>query len=290
MQRRFSVRSQAKADSAATIDDVLNLRDGAGTWAGVIDLMWQGEPVTVLDGPTGDGWYYVDYYGEQGWAYGGYLSIYGSTAWDGEVAQSSYGGVQSEAWVTFDSLNVRASGSLDADVIDHLSQGDEITVTGDSSNGFSPVDISGEQAWVWTDALSFDGPVAAGPEHWIDVNRSSHIVTLYVGQERAVASYYASLGWDTSDDGFYSTASGTYQVFSKYEGLSWTDWGGTYIEDWVGFDPSRDNGFHSYSMDSSGNVLPNGDGKTGGCVATAPGDAAENHAFATYGMRVEVHW
>lgn len=211
----------AKADSSSYIaTDELNLRDGPGTWANVIDKMWSGEPITVLDGPTSDGWYEVDYYGETGWAYGAYLSVDG--------------------------------------------------VLGAEADGV--------------------GSVASNePEHWIDVDRGGHTVTLMIG-DTPVNSFYASMGKDKSASGFYATAIGTYYVFSKYKGLSWTDWGQVYIEDWVGFDQERDNGFHSYSMDSHGNVLPNGDGPTGGCVATAPSDAAVIYQFATIGMRVRVHW
>jgi hypothetical protein len=213
----------ARASSTAVIaTDVLNLRAEPSTSSTIINQMVQGESVSVLDGPTDDGWYYVSYYGEHGYAYGGYLDIDGEIGW---ASSSSDSGVGSDS----------------------------------------------------------------SPEHWIDVNRSTQTVTLYVGDE-AVASYWASLGYDSSDDGFYSTAIGTYHVFSMNESLTWTDWGKVYIEDWVGFDPVRDNGFHSFSMDADGNVLPNGDGPTGGCVATAPSAAEAIYDFATMGMRVEVHW
>jgi len=79
-------------------------------------------------------------------------------------------------------------------------------------------------------------------------------------------------------------------VYSKAKGLNWTEYGQAFITDWVGFDPDRANGFHSYSRDGNGNVLPNGAAATGGCVATEPGAAAAIFAFAEMGMRVEVHW
>jgi lipoprotein-anchoring transpeptidase ErfK/SrfK len=43
-------------------------------------------------------------------------------------------------------------------------------------------------------------------------------------------------------------------------------------------------------MDHKGRVVPNGDGPTWGCVATAPEDAARIYAFVEIGTRVEVHW
>ena len=184
----------ARADSYDHIaTDVLNLRSGPGTSYDVIDQMWNGELITVIDGPTDDGWYNVDYYGEVGWAYGGYLSIGG---------------------------------------------------------------VDGAEA----DAVG--GSVSQDEEHWIDVDRGGGTVTLYIG-DTPVNSFYASMSKDQSDSSFYATAIGTYYVFSKYKGIAWTEWGQVYIRDWVGFDADRDNGFHSYSLDSDGNVLPNGDALDG---------------------------
>ena len=271
--------------------DVLNLRDGAGTWANVIDKMWQGEPVDILDGPTEDGWYQVSYYGEVGWAYGGYLSIDGENGWYEEPSSGGSGGVGGygvSAWVNTDRLNMRSWASLDASVLDLLFQGEEVTVTGYEENGFVPISAHGFDAWVWSEYLTWDGPVQSGPERWIDVDRSSQTVTLYEG-DVAIASYWAALGYDKSTDGFYSTAIGTYYVYGKHAPIAWTEWGKAYIKWWVAFDPYRDNGFHSYSLDKNGNVLPNGDGATGGCVATSLGAAEVIYNFATIGMRVEVH-
>jgi hypothetical protein len=98
------------------------------------------------------------------------------------------------------------------------------------------------------------------------------------------------MGADPSADGFYATAVGTYYVYSLNQELTWTDWGQTWIRDWVGFDPDRQNGFHTFSLDADGAVLPNGAAPTGGCVALAPGDADQVFAFATIGMPVVVHW
>ncbi|MGE3797297.1 MAG: SH3 domain-containing protein, partial [Thermomicrobiales bacterium] len=195
--------------------DVLNLREDAGTWAPVIDQMWDGEYVGVLDGPTSDGWYLVEYQGSVGWAFGAYLSVNGASGWGGE---------------------------------------------------------------------------SGGGERWADVNRSTGVVTLYAGNTPIESYGGAAFGWDASSSGFYSTAIGTYYVYSKNAGLAWTDWGQVYIKYWVGFDPQRYNGFHSYSLDANGNVLPNGDGATGGCVALPLWSAEIVYDWLTIGSRVEVHW
>lgn len=289
--------NNARAYADGYVDtDVLNLRDGPGTWASVVTQMWQGEYVGVLDGPNGDGWYQVEYQGSVGWAYGGYLAVNGQSGWASDVGSSS-SGVWSTAWVATDSLNMRSWAGLDAPIVGSLWTGAEVSVTGAAVNGFVPITSGGISAWVASDLLSWDGPVAqtyqAAPqpsaERWVDVNRSTQMVTLYEGNV-AVASYWAALGWDNSSDGFYSTAIGTHYVYSKYRDISWTDWGQVYIKFWVGFDESRVNGFHSYSLDANGNVLANGDGPTGGCVALALGAAEHVFDFVDYGTRIEVHW
>jgi uncharacterized protein YgiM (DUF1202 family) len=285
-----SPQRHAAAESAGYINtDVLNLREEPGTWATILDKMWQGEYVTVLDGPTGDGWYLVDYWGQVGWAYGGYLLVDGSPGWSDWEGDAGVGGAASTAWVNTDHLNVRSDASTDAWVMDRVVQGDQLTVVGSAVNGFVPIEFHGQRAYVWNDFLTYDGPVDAGPERWIDVDRSQQEITLYVGDE-AIASYWGAMGWDDSADGFYATAIGTYYVYGKHADLAWTEWGQAYIQSWVGFDPSRVNGFHSFSMDANGNVLKNGDGPTGGCIALEPSAAAALFDFASSGMRVEVHW
>lgn len=279
----------AAAESSGSINtDVLNLREEPGTWATILNQMYQGENITVLDGPTEDGWYRVEYAGTRGWAYGGYLLVDGSPGWSEWEGDGGVGAASSTAWVNTDRLNVRVDASTDAWVMDRIGQGDEVTVTGGVVNGFVPIDYFGQKAYVWNDFISYDGPVDTGPERWIDVNRTTETVTLFVGDE-AIASYWAAMGWDKSDDGFYSTAVGTYYVYGKNADLTWTDWAQAYITYWVAFDPGRFNGFHGYTMDADGNVLPNGAGRTGGCVALEPSAAKELFEFADYGMRVEVH-
>jgi uncharacterized protein YgiM (DUF1202 family) len=286
-----TLSSSALAYSDGYIDtDILNLRDEPGTWGTILDQMWQGEYVVVLDGPTDDGWYQVEYNGTVGWAFGYYLSV------DGEVGWSDAGGYAgSTAWVATNRLNVRSSASTSSLVLDVLSTNDEVWVSGGKVDGFVPVSVNGLSGWVWSGYLSWSGPSydsseeSSSGERWIDVDRSNEMVTLYDGDD-AIGSYWGAMGYDDSSDGFYSTAVGTYYVYEKWDGLSWTDWGQVYITYWVGFDPSRSNGFHSYSLDAYGNVLPNGDGATGGCVALAPWAAEIVYDFADYGTRVEVHW
>jgi lipoprotein-anchoring transpeptidase ErfK/SrfK len=129
---------------------------------------------------------------------------------------------------------------------------------------------------------------SGGGEHWIDINRSSGAVTLYIG-DQPQATYYASLSESQGED-FYATASGTWYINSKNRELSYTPYAKAYISHWMGFDGGRDNGFHSYTKDENGNILSWGAAPTWGCVALAPGDVDAVFDFAYVGMRVEIHW
>ena len=94
--------------------------------------------------------------------------------------------------------------------------------------------------WASGEYLAFDGVGGGGgwSERWIDVDRSSGMVTLYEG-DSAIASYRGALGFDGSDYGYYATAIGTYYVYSMYADLAWTEYGQAYITNWVAFDPEQ---------------------------------------------------
>ncbi|MEA2513222.1 MAG: hypothetical protein QOJ59_2709 [Thermomicrobiales bacterium] len=189
-----------------------------------------------------------------------------------------------------DALNLRDAPGTWGDVLAVMGWGESVEVlSGPTEDGWYEVSFGGETGWAFGDYLAFDGVGGSSFDRWIDVNRSTQEVTLYEG-DVAVASYWGSLGWDQSDDGYYATATGTYYVYGKWSDLSWTDYGQAFITDWVAFDPERNNGFHSWSLDGDGNVIAGGDGPTGGCVALEPWAAEAVYDFAEVGMRVEVHW
>jgi hypothetical protein len=206
--------------------DALNLRDDAGVWGNVIATMYRDEGFTYIDGPTWDGWYYIEYAGNYGYAHGHYLIINNKRAWrDG------------------------------------------------------PPSSGGNTA-----------PAATyGGEKWIDINRSTGLVTAFEG-DTVVMQFWGSMGWDTSDQGFYATASGTFYIYAKNADLTWTEWGQAYIKYWMAYDGYRSNGFHSWSLDANGNVIPGGAGLTGGCVALEPSEARALYDWAPIGTRVEIHW
>ena len=241
-------------------------------------------------------------------AVGHRCGIHGGAVWLAVIAVAivaavaSPGGARAagSAVVAVPQLNLRSEPGTWAPVVGQLWQGERLDLlTGPTPDDWYQVQAGDQTGWAAGDFLALDGPAgAAGPspveapadaEHWVDVDRATQTVTLYEG-DAPVASYWAAMGSDQSDDGFFATAVGTYYVYEKVGGLSWTDYGGAWVADWVGFDSSRLNGFHTYSMDASGQVIPGGDGPTGGCVALAPAAADQLFAFVSVGARVEVHW
>lgn len=190
----------------------------------------------------------------------------------------------------------------DHTVIDWIPAGTRVDIMW-QQDGMTEVLYYGQNGWVWDGDIAVDGggggggvggytgevtTASSGGEHWIDVDRNSGQVTLFIGNE-VYAVYWGSLSYDTSDGGFYTTASGTYFIYSMYAPLSYTPFADNYITDWVGFDPDRRNGFHSWTRDASGAVIPGGSGATAGCVGLEPSAADAVYAFAYIGMRVEVH-
>jgi len=209
-------------------------------------------------------------------------------------------------------INTEGAGLMvhptDHSVMDWMHEGALVDVLFGPHEGMYEVRYYGIDGWVWAEYLDVGGATAAvgatavggngggeiaapapEPERWIDVNRSTGAVSLMIGDE-VQATYWASMGYDTSADGFYSTAIGTYYVYGFDYSNHYTPFADAYISHWVAFDPVRFNGFHSYTKDAEGNILPNGAGLTAGCVALGPGDIDAVYAFAEIGMRVEVHF
>ena len=91
------------------------------------------------------------------------------------------------------------------------------------------------------------------------------------------------------DTGEYaSTQTGLFYVHNKVEDLVYDAPYDTYISHWVGFDPDKANGFHSFLKDAAGNVVDPGTGRiSNGCIRTGAPDVV--FAFAEVGMPVYVH-
>jgi hypothetical protein len=133
-------------------------------------------------------------------------------------------------------------------------------------------------------------PNVGEKERWISVNRVDSTTRLMEGRKilHEIPSAYG-YGTPGATDDFFSTAPGVYKVYSMAEPLHHdVQYTGQYFKGWVGFDPQRFNGFHSYIMDANENIV---DYRTGpisqGCVRVL--DWKTVYDFARIGMRVVVH-
>jgi lipoprotein-anchoring transpeptidase ErfK/SrfK len=162
--------------------------------------------------------------------------------------------------------------------------------------GLYEIRYNGTVGWTEVGNVDFGGgsgsgssDSSSGGEHWIDVDRSDGAIRLYIGNEVQYVAY-GILSQSQGED-YYATASGTYYIYSMNRSLTYTEFAKAYITHWIGFDPDRRNGFHSWTKDADGNIRhANGDPYTWGCVEMAPGDADVIYDFADIGMRVVVHW
>jgi hypothetical protein len=254
-------------------DHGVKLRSKPGSHKYVATLA-AGTELEVLAGPDSDGWYKVKAAklpkAKRGWIQADRIAInqFVRAASDLDLSAGPGDGEAVSAWVR---------------------HGVVLSVVGPGRGDFLFVRYGDTVGYAYAPALTVsDGP-ATDPsgERWVDVNRSTSDVHLMIG-ETVVDTFQASLGRDQGE-GFYATASGTYSIYSKVEGLSYTPYANAYIEYWAGFDPERDNGFHAWTMDANGNVIDGGWGPTGGCVATRPEDAAVIFNFVDIGTRVEIH-
>ncbi len=203
--------------------------------------------------------------------------------------------------VTTDVVNVRETPN--GVIIGQASWGQSFEVVGGPTpDNWYKIDYYGVHGFVLGDYLGAGGAGAAvgsdmdwdavapvSSERWVDVDRSSGLVTLYDGDVAAV-QVWAAMSADQSESGFWATANGSYRVFAKEGALHYTAYGRAWIRDYVAFDPSRDNGFHSYSLESWGALAHGFNAPTGGCVALDLWAAEYLFDFVSIGTRVEVHW
>jgi len=240
------------ATTAVVATDALNVRAQASTDAAVIDTLSQGTRLEVA-GPARNGFTPVRHGAGQAW--------------------------MASEFLTFD-RNSRTSDTISSASVDVVPVTEGATVVEER-----------RQALPSRERIDVPEVAAEEPaqERWIDVDRTTGAVSLHEGAS-IVAVYTGRTGRDPSADGFYSTALGTFHVFSMNKDLAETPFAdGVYLTDWVGFDPQRSNGFHSPTRDALGNTQPTQNPTTLGCVRLDADAAAAVFDFAYIGMRVEIH-
>lgn len=123
---------------------------------------------------------------------------------------------------------------------------------------------------------------------WIEVDVTKYVVRLMDGDSVVQTIAPVAVGAQVDTGAYESTQTGLFHVYNKAPGLAYDAPYKTYISDWVGFDPDKANGFHSFLKDKDGNVVDASTGRvSNGCIRT--GGAAAITAFATIGMPVWVH-
>ena len=123
---------------------------------------------------------------------------------------------------------------------------------------------------------------------WIEVDVTKYVVRLMDGNSVVQTLSPVAVGAQVDTGAYESTQTGLFHVYNKAPGLAYDAPYKTYISDWVGFDPTKDNGFHSFLKDKDGNVVDASTGRvSNGCIRT--GDPSAITAFATVGMPVWVH-
>mgnify|MGYP006273517595 CR=1 FL=1 len=129
-------------------------------------------------------------------------------------------------------------------------------------------------------------PPASG--RWIDVNVSTFRVRLMDGTQVVQEVAPVAVGREVDTGNYESTQTGCFGVYTKNAEMTYDAPYKTYISHWVGFDPAKDNGFHSFLLDAKGNVVDASTGRvSNGCIRT--GQAEAIYRFAEVGMTVWVH-
>ena len=138
----------APATNGETTDS-LNLRAGPATSFTVLTVIPRGAKV-VLTGESQNGYLSVSYDGRNGWAHEDWLVADGAAPAPVETA------------TTTDALNLREGPATSYRVVTVMPPGAEVTLTGQTSNGFHSVSWNGQVGWAFSAFLSV-GAVAPPP-------------------------------------------------------------------------------------------------------------------------------
>jgi hypothetical protein len=123
---------------------------------------------------------------------------------------------------------------------------------------------------------------------WIDVDLTDYAVRLMEGTTIIKLIRPVGVGQQIDTGAYESTQTGLFHVYDKRQELQYDAPYKTYISDWVGFDPVRANGFHSFLKDEKGQVVDASTGRiSNGCIRT--GESSLLYDFAQIGMPVLVH-
>lgn len=169
----FVATPRSAEAAAAWTTTGLNLRTGPSTSDAVILVMPRGAAVNIVRNLQ-NGFYKVTYNGSSGWASAQYLTRTnpggGATAPPPTTGGGNNGGgggsgATGNATVTVSALNLRAGAGTNTAVLAVMPFGASVSLTGETSNGFSRLTYNGTAGWASTQFLSGGGggPTAPPP-------------------------------------------------------------------------------------------------------------------------------
>jgi uncharacterized protein YraI len=138
----------APPSGVAYTSSSLNLRSGPSTGHQVLRVMPAGAKLD-LSGNQENGFWYVTYQGQAGWAYGDYILVNGGPVGHGDGP----GGPLAGDFVTTTALNLRAEPSLSAKVLKVMPTGVTVFAYDVIASGFRQVSYNGVGGWAWNDYL-----------------------------------------------------------------------------------------------------------------------------------------
>ena len=131
-------------------------------------------------------------------------------------------------------------------------------------------------------------PKAPETGRWIDVDVTRYVVRLMDGKQTVKEVAPVAVGREVDTGTYESTQTGLFHVYVKTAPMTYDAPYKTYIQWWVGFDPQKDNGFHSFLLNEQCKVVDGGTGRvSNGCIRT--GEAEAVFQYAEVGMPVFVH-
>ncbi len=164
----------------------LNVRTGPSTDYAIVTTLDKGAAVSTT-GTTQDGWTQITYNGSTRWVASRYLT--GTTGDSASGPQAPAPVESSGTMYATTSVNVRTGPSTNYSIVTTLERGQQIGVTGETSNGWTEVVWQGAKRWVSSQYLSWDQPaVPSGGEQAGD---SGYLASTMSG----------SVGLTTSDPG-----------------------------------------------------------------------------------------
>jgi N-acetylmuramoyl-L-alanine amidase len=140
--KEADVKEVSQVRKTATVQvPILNVRSGPDTSNSVIGKLTSGEKIEIIE--IKKGWYKISFNQGEGWVASDFVNQTGSST----KVPTSGSPNQQKVKVSATILNVRSSSSLNADVIDKLSQGEVIDVIRQDGEWLE-VSYQGKQGWI----------------------------------------------------------------------------------------------------------------------------------------------